>query len=259
MGSQDLARTFTDCELYFPSPTQFSDPFDCNPPFSTDYSEDDLRCHFRKAIPATLSKFGVKLSDAQLEAMTEKRVASILKNASFESDIVKPFLEGCVAVNSELGVLCLSEVYNDILMWSHYADGHRGIVLEFDKSELESVPDYRYCKKVDYDKDILTLDEVNRADPNELSRLLLLKKARRWKYEEEWRIIVEPSRRQDFPNCRIFKFPKRVLTGVIFGCKMSPDDKYAVHTWLKAGNHQARIYEAIRETNSYSLKIHPPL
>lgn len=148
MRSKGLARIFTDCELYFASPTQFNDPFDCKPPFSvTNFSEDDLRCHFRKAFPASLSKFGVKLSDAQLGAMTETRVVSILQNKSFESDIVKPFLEACIAVNSELGVLCLSEIHDDILMWSHYADGHRGIVLQFDKSILESAQTSATVKK----------------------------------------------------------------------------------------------------------------
>ena len=29
------------------------------------------------------------------------------------------------------GVLCLSECHDDILMWSHYGDSHRGICLEF--------------------------------------------------------------------------------------------------------------------------------
>ena len=259
MSSQGLARTFTDCELYFASPTQFNDPFDCNPPFSNDYSVDELRCHFRKAIPATVSKFGVKLRNAELEAMTEKRVASIQQNGSFESDIAEPFIRTCLGENSKLGVLCLSEEPNDILMWSHYADGHQGIVLQFDKSELNK-SGFNYCEKVDYENNIITLKDMNINTTNslKLAELILLKKAGRWKYEEEWRIIVDPSL-NGIPGCRIYKFPKEALTGVIFGCKMAPEDKYAVHMWLKAGNHEARIYQAIRESSSYSLKIDPPL
>jgi len=30
------------------------------------------------------------------------------------------------------GVLCFSRRWNNILMWSHYADGHKGICLGFD-------------------------------------------------------------------------------------------------------------------------------
>ena len=31
----------------------------------------------------------------------------------------------------ERGVCCFSEKKDDILMWSHYADGHKGFCLEF--------------------------------------------------------------------------------------------------------------------------------
>ena len=256
MTSKDLARTFTHCELYFTSPTQFNDPFDCNPPFSiTDYSENDLRDYtqetFRRNFPG--------ISDPELKGKTEKSVASILRNYSSVSHFAEHFNRICLEVNSEIGVLCLSEKPDDILMWSHYGDCHRGIVLQFDKSELNK-SGFNYCQKVDYENNIVTLKDmnINRTNPLKLAELVLLKKAAHWKYEEEWRIIVDPSL-NDIPGCRIYKFPKEVLTGVIFGCKMAPEDKNAVHTWLKAGNHQALIYQAIRETSAYSLKIDPPL
>jgi hypothetical protein len=30
-------------------------------------------------------------------------------------------------VTSKVGVMCISEVPDDILMWSHYADCHKGV------------------------------------------------------------------------------------------------------------------------------------
>lgn len=256
MTSKDLARTFTHCELYFASPTQFNDPFDCCPPFSiTDYTDNDLIDHFRKAF----SSICPHISDPELEAIIGKRVASIVQNDLFKSDIVAPFISSCHEVNRELGVLCLSEVPDDILMWSHYADGHRGVVLQFDKSILESAFGACSCKQVDCKNNILTLREINGANPDELVRLLLLKKANRWEYEKEWRIIIDPSLNKLIPNCRIDRFPKDALTGVIFGAEMAPEDQYTVHMWLKDGSHQAQIYKAMRETGSYSLKINPPL
>ncbi|PNV83898.1 MAG: hypothetical protein C0627_03670 [Sulfurimonas sp.] len=44
-----------------------------------------------------------------------------------------------IALDFELehvGTLCLSAKNDDILMWSHYANNHSGIVLEFDKAHL---------------------------------------------------------------------------------------------------------------------------
>lgn len=253
MNSKNLSRTFTHCEVYFSSPTQFNDPFDCKPPFSiTAYTRNDLQYHYREAFRLNCSG----LSDSQFEAMIEKAVASIYENDTFESLVAIPFLDTNIDVNSELGVLCLTEVPDDILMWSHYADGHRGIAFQFDKARLESA--FGYCRKVDYKNNIIELKDITGTSPNELANLLLLKKAGRWEYEKEWRIIVDPGF-NDIPGCRIYPFPKEALSGVIFGCEMRPEDKYAVNVWLKEGEHQAQVYQAIRDISSYSVRIDPPL
>ena len=38
--------------------------------------------------------------------------------------------------SANVGIRCFSATYNNILMWSHYADGHRGLCIEFDAKEL---------------------------------------------------------------------------------------------------------------------------
>jgi hypothetical protein len=50
--------------------------------------------------------------------------------------INQPSLEEAKKAIKELGVVCLSEINNDILMWSHYADGHTGFCIEFERSEI---------------------------------------------------------------------------------------------------------------------------
>ena len=35
---------------------------------------------------------------------------------------------------NNIGIFSLSKVPDNILMWSHYADSHKGIVLEFDSN-----------------------------------------------------------------------------------------------------------------------------
>ena len=38
----------------------------------------------------------------------------------------------------EMPLVCLSEKYNNILMWAHYADNHRGFVIEYDTDTLKT-------------------------------------------------------------------------------------------------------------------------
>ena len=47
---------------------------------------------------------------------------------------------------TQIGCSCFSEVRDNILLWSHYADGHKGICLEFDTS----FPIFAKVKEVKY-------------------------------------------------------------------------------------------------------------
>ncbi len=35
------------------------------------------------------------------------------------------------AINDTIGILCFTEKNDNLLMWSHYANSHKGFVLEF--------------------------------------------------------------------------------------------------------------------------------
>ncbi|MDB5734612.1 MAG: hypothetical protein JWN16_1249 [Alphaproteobacteria bacterium] len=75
------------------------------------------------------------------------------------------------------GILCLSATWHSPLMWSHYAERHKGICLGFD------VPDEKF-KQVQYTN--LRVKLSKKTSEDEIASLLFLKYAG-WSYEEEWR------------------------------------------------------------------------
>jgi len=87
----------------------------------------------------------------------------------------------------------LSEDPNEILMWSHYANSHNGIVIGFEFSELEN---NHHLQKVDYEEN---LNEINLekyahyliGDTDDFIDELFKDysiKSSHWGYEKEWRI-----------------------------------------------------------------------
>src|SRR6185437_6477137 len=109
---------------------------------------------------------------------------------------------------SKLGILCLSAKCNDLLMWSHYANGHRGLCLEFEASDY--TPFFGAALPVKYRDDRPTFD----PDGTQWQRVesAVLTKSKGWSYEEEWRVIDHDQ------GHGVHQFPARCLTGVIFGC-----------------------------------------
>lgn len=90
-------------------------------------------------------------------------------------------------------MLCLSTRYDSPLMWSHYADQHRGICVEFDVSKLPP----RALRKGVYgtSREIAAssirswLREDSAAARNEIERACLFTKSTEWNYEEEYRLL----------------------------------------------------------------------
>src|SRR3546814_4067144 len=91
------------------------------------------------------------------------------------------------------GILSLAERWNCPLMWSHYAQQHEGVCLEF--STPENVA--RNLLRVRYGADrSIPLSELyawkveHNADARErVLNLAFLSKAQAWEYEREWRIL----------------------------------------------------------------------
>lgn len=235
-------RIFTHNELYFPSPSKFNDPFDCRVDFDIDLkcSKSDVKKYLEKAQRNMSTPIDIKriLNDEEELRRNIKRLAR---------EELQPELE------KQMGILSLSEKNYDILMWSHYADGHRGFCLEFDGAALHN---WKYCQPVNYDENFLpfgefcdALPELNDNNQKKSMRAFVLRKSSHWKYESEWRVIVNVTDERG----RTLIYPQEILTGVIFGCRMSNDNKIIIKNTLDG--RKIKLYEAIEKQNKFELEV----
>jgi hypothetical protein len=86
------------------------------------------------------------------------------------------------------GIVCMSETWESPLMWAHYAESHKGIVMGFD------VPAQAF-EKVEYVSDrptlaSMNLDSFDDITPDDLKRLMRMKAAG-WSYEREHRAFLK--------------------------------------------------------------------
>ena len=151
--------------------------------------------------------------------------------------------------NKNFSVLSLSEVNDNILMWSHYTDCHTGICLDltFETSaELHQVlytdvrPEFYFTDVREQDRDHERFKKVAIST--------LTTKAPDWAYEKEWRCI-------DFGGPGERPMPHGMLAGIIFGCRTSETDKRMVHEWVESGCQSVRFYQAIQRDGVFALDI----
>ena len=109
---------------------------------------------------------------------------------------------------TRFGVLCFSRHWHNPVLWSHYADRHRGVCLGFDI-------DSRSAKPVAYQSERPRL----RIPPSTLdANQLLYTKFLDWQYEEEWRSWIQIDERDPATGLYFYNFDSCVrLREVIVG------------------------------------------
>jgi len=150
-----------------------------------------------------------------------------------------------------LGVTCFSEKENDFLMWSHYANGHRGICLKF---EWKKDPIFFKGFKVHYSNELPIVGHFMTNQFLQGAREVALSKLKPWKYESEIREIITAENE----NQRLKKFAPNSLVGISFGDNISDIDKDLIKNIIyQHGGYKNLTYsqaEFNRETSQVDIK-----
>ncbi len=170
------------------------------------------------------------------------------------------------------GILSLTKIPNSFDMWSHYANGHRGFVLEFKDQfwqhhSMKSKMGAEYpVGKVEYVEDY-SINLENLADSNKeiptavLHKELFFKKTSRWEYEHEYRMVRPLSDSPDYLSPKsnfahidtdiyLFPYDWECVSSVILGANMSSDNKQLIARHTEKFNtpvHQAHIIRDIKD------------
>lgn len=161
------------------------------------------------------------------------------------------------------GVFCSTTNFRNLLMWAHYADRHRGAVLEFTPNR-EKYSVLLASKKITYSdkrpllyetaKDMviqslaMSIEESVRA----IMDKLIFTKSCDWEYEQEYRLFVPfcIERSKSFTTLR---YQSKELSSIFLGCRMNKQNRAKIINLAKAINPCVIIYEALAMPREFSL------
>ena len=134
---------------------------------------------------------------AEVSKLIRPRFKSLVER--FKSD-AESDLEEWLKMKQTYHVLCLSAVHDHILMWSHYADAHQGVVLGFQPRRYFSRWSLAMAQPVQYSNDVpvaVTLEgyvawltgQGPKPSAGDSFWRSLYSKSIVWNYESEWRVI----------------------------------------------------------------------
>jgi len=224
--------------IYFGSPAEFNDPYDCAVKAQIDEPTDDELERLRDIY---LSKYWPSHVIDALESKSLTELKPILLKLAREvnSTIIDNFIKN-------RGVSCFSEVNNELLMWAHYADKYTGFCLEFDtNSEI-----FEKAKKVKY---VDTMPKLNIASifadkEREHIMDLFCTKSKAWDYEQEWRTIHSEVG-------TVFTYDSMALTGIYFGPEMDPAAIEVACLILQGQNPNVRFWQGKRSETDFIVEF----
>jgi hypothetical protein len=227
--------------IYFGSPLQFNDPYDCALfPSIREPSDPDveaIRSHYltRETLPAQVRR------DFETTPTPELRVVLLRIGKGVLEQEIEKFV-------SERGVSCFAERPNNLLMWSHYAGHHRGFCLEF-RTDSEA---FRKVRPVTYADKMPEFDLKAMLCDGDFDQILDLysTKSTDWKYEREWRCIHDKGG-------TAYTYDAEALTGVYFGAR-APVTSIEIAALILAGqNEHVQLWRGARSKTEFSVVFDP--
>jgi Protein of unknown function (DUF2971) len=220
---------------------QFNDPFELAPRMRPDFSVEDARkaiasVEFQRdlyAVTFTRGQFNGSFEQfAELIGVVRDDLAANLSE-NYPKDAAEFRLRHLDTISSDVGLICLSAVPNDILMWSHYTKGHTGFVIGFDTTnEFFARPT---VLEVDYQEERVLMGHY--SDPRDAKRLaeivnsMIRRKSPHWAYEKEWRqphvladCVHQPDPRQADKLIHYKIIPSGAVCEVITGSRCDSKD-----------------------------------
>ena len=235
---------FSNRKLYFAKPLEFNDPFDCG--FHVLCGGEMNQRVFEATAFRMVQERHPELNLAEALEAAEQVGNAICSDHMGEA--TQMFHEKLAAeTDRKVGILSLTERNDDILMWSHYADCHKGICIEFRTDVEPSL--FKRAMPVVYSQQYPHLDlrEVVTNDALRASAPWMLTKSSHWEYEKEWRVL-------DFeagPGVR--SFPAECLSAVILGCHIPKSDKAKVMRWASSLSSKIAFHQATKSPSHFRL------
>jgi hypothetical protein len=229
-----LREVLLDSKIYCCSPLDFNDPFDCRPKIVVGKAQQELE-EAKKVIEGILRKrTDLDRNSRRVEA---RRIVKQIQESVGLMDMYKLLL-------GRAGVYCLSAKNDNLLMWAHYGDSHRGYCLEFSAEPRGSF--FSNAEPVQYQEQYPVV-KLFAADKLVWGKESLLTKSTDWKYEEEWRVTsAQPGH---------LNFPSENLIAVILGCRISDTNRQQILAWNAARNSSVLLRQAFMHEDEFRIQI----
>lgn len=213
--------------IYFSNYKEFNDPFESACKKKLDFTPKQYFDAFQQ-MGQDLFVSVTKAEEIRLDYVNSQDLLKLSTNK---------ILEG-------FAYYCMAKEPDNILMWSHYADSHKGVCFKYDL--LQDLDTFLITVPVDYNAEYPEFDTLN-GNPIHI----ITRKSTNWKYEQEHRAIKVNAH-------GLNEVKKEALVEIVFGCRTLKRNRTRIRNLVRNnGFNGVSFSEAVINSEAYKLDIQP--
>jgi Protein of unknown function (DUF2971) len=243
-------RLLTHNELYMSPASLFNDPFDCK----------IYKNHYLLDTPEKIEEYinrSMKNNEdwmrknnkkpEEQRKILEERLSNLVKyqvtSEYYEDDFN----------NKYNGIASFSKRWDSILMWSHYAENHKGFAIGYDEKRMRFSMLFGKGDYVQYSDDFPEIHPHD--DDNKVQDLRTFCKSKEWMYEEEYRFMnlyFDVGGADIKSEKRKVKLDDKFIVEIILGVCMPKEDKEEIIKIAKSRN--LKVFEMVKVPFKFELE-----
>lgn len=202
-----LENLIKDKAIWHSPANSFNDPFEFKNILVENEDRNDIKNWFNSS--------STKLDEAQLNQITDYWLER-------KTEMAKMLTEQMNEKLSTGGVSCFSWRHDNLLMWSHYAENHKGVCLEYNIAYAPIF--FKDLLQVKYTDNYPNIDYVKHG--SKAITEIITTKSTHWSYEEEYRSCKRES------GSHLFDI--KSLRSIVFGCRTSESEILRIICFVKS-------------------------
>jgi hypothetical protein len=157
-------------------------------------------------------------------------------------------------INDQWGIISMSAVHSDPVIWSHYADSHKGIALEFDHERDTGLHAIAYSHALPmFDVTRFLREGLTSEYTLGVIRTALGRKSITWSYEREYRAHLDLTKCDEDGGHYFSSIPDDFLKRVILGIRCDTPTAEVEQALEASGFHGVPVVRARMSETAYEI------
>ncbi|MBK9504752.1 MAG: DUF2971 domain-containing protein [Bacteroidetes bacterium] len=231
-------KILTDQQIYFASPNQFNDPFDCRITDNLSLISPDEITEFINTKVAVAIRNGI-FDESQRQFKTNYLINKFRDLPKMQAEQEKITFE---TQDDCYGIFSGSSRWDSILMWSHYANKHTGFCVGFKeivlRNYLFSLGHIIKGGQISYSEDYPQMKPIADFTPNDSLMKAFTQthtKSKEWFYEDECRIVKAFETKLTLEQRQI-NIPIECFEEIILGISIDEPDQNEIIAFCNKNN-----------------------